>query len=74
MPPLHQQRSVLLDANAKLIREWFRELPPDGQLSVLCSMLSRFSLSDLQTMNAHLQQQVAHQVGQNLTVTPHQDP
>jgi hypothetical protein len=63
MTPLHLQRSTLLDGNAKLIREWFRELTPVQQLDVLKSLLRKFSITELQTMNVHLQQQVNHQVG-----------
>jgi CHAD domain-containing protein len=58
MPPLHQQRSVLLDTNAKLIREWLRKLGPERQLDVLKSLLRNFSLAELQAMQAHVNLQV----------------
>lgn len=68
MPPLYAQRATLLDANAKLLREWFRVLRPENQLDVLKSMLAKFSLSELETINVHLHQQVENQVGLNATI------
>jgi hypothetical protein len=63
MPPLYKQRQALLDVNAKLIREWLRQLSPEQQLILFKSLLCKYSVTELGSMNTHLRQQVEHQVG-----------
>lgn len=58
MAPLWEQRRNLIDANAKLMREWLRQLPPEQQLNLFESMLRKYSVTELRAMNTHLKAQV----------------
>jgi hypothetical protein len=59
MTALHEQRRELIEENAYLIRDWLALLDAEGQLALLRSMVWRYKLPELKTMNAHVKERLA---------------
>ena len=58
MATLNEQKRELVNENANLILAWMEKLGAEGSVFVIQSLLKKYSVSDLKTMNAHVKERI----------------
>ena len=59
MPPLYEQRRILIEENTTLIKRWLSVLDERGKRNVISSMVKKYTLPELRQMRDHVRHQIA---------------
>ena len=59
MTAIHEQRTQLINENARMIQQWLNLLSQEEQLPLLRSLVNGYPHSQLRAMNTHVKERLA---------------